>query len=96
MNELSWRDDVDSLAFQPPDHDGRCFIHRRAFVTLCAADTAEDCRRYYTANRPAIFHAAATKLRGSKLDRQANFHLNSRDIARAVRALKNDQPEGAA
>jgi hypothetical protein len=81
---MTWRAEVDSLAFQPPDHAGLCFIHRRAFVTLCGAETIEDCRRYYLSHRAAIFHAAAAKAQRSSLDRQANFHLNSRDIARAV------------
>jgi hypothetical protein len=90
---MSWRADVDSLAFQPPNHAGRCFIHRRAFVTLCGANTVEDCERYFLANRAAIFHAAAAKC--SNLDQQANFHLNSRDIGRATRSLTADKSAGA-
>ena len=84
---MTWRADADSLVFQLPDHVGQCFIHRRAFVTLCAAETAEDCQRYYLAHRAAIFRAAAAKLQRPRAHREANFHLNSRDIARAVRAL---------
>lgn len=92
---MSWRADVDSLAFQPPNHDGRCFIHRRAFVTLCGANTVEDCESYYLSNRAAIFNAAAAKLQCSHPDQQANFHLNSRDIARAAHSLTADEPAGA-
>lgn len=92
---MDWRADVDSLAFEPPNHEGRCFIHRRAFVTLCGANTVDDCEHYYLSNRAAIFHATAEKVRRSSLDRQANFHLNSREIARAVRSLETDEAEGA-
>jgi hypothetical protein len=84
---MTWRADVDSLAFQPPDHAGHCFIHRRAFVTLCAAETIEDCARYYQSNRAAIFRAAAAKVQRDSLSLEANFHLNSRDIARVVRSI---------
>jgi hypothetical protein len=92
---MAWRADVDSLVFQPPDHAGHCFIHRRAFVTLCAAETIEDCQRYYVSHQAAIFQAAAAKLQQSNANRETNFHLNSRDIARAVRSLDSNAAEGA-
>ena len=86
MSEMSWRAEIDSLAFQPPGHEAHCFIHRRAFVTLCGANTVEDCERYYGSNRAAILHAAAKVQRLADLvherDRAANpsGRVSSMDI----------------
>ena len=80
-----WRADLHSLSFQPPDHQGRCIVHRRAFQTLLGfLPTGADCAGFFELHRPAFEQAAAAKISRARLAPDANFHLNSRDIRRAT------------
>ena len=79
----AWRDDIDSLAFQPGGHEGMCVVHRLAFRTLLGIDaTPQACIDYFHAHQPAFDAAAMAKIARRELPRDANFHLNSRDIKR--------------
>jgi len=79
-----WSVAIDSLAFQPADHNGSCVIHRRAFATLlrCSA-SPEQCLAFFSEHRVTFEKAAAAKITAAALRIDANFHLTSRDIARA-------------
>ncbi len=80
-----WREDIDSLAFQPAGHDGLCVLHRRAFRSLLECEpTSAACCAYFE-NMQSIFqHAARAKILRANIASVANFHLNSRDIQRAL------------
>jgi Protein of unknown function (DUF1488) len=81
----TWRADVDSLSFQPTGHAGQCFVHRRAFATILGFDpTPDDCASCFQQRRAAFEAAAAAKISRAALAADAHFHLNSRDILRAV------------
>jgi hypothetical protein len=83
--ECRWHPDIDALSFQPERHSGRCFIHRRAFGTLLSfPPSVEDCRNYFIARVVAFQVAAAGKVARERLEPAANFHLNSRDVKRAL------------
>jgi hypothetical protein len=83
--QCRWHPDIDALSFQPEQHLGRCFIHRRAFQTLLGAPSSiEDCQNYFIAHVVAFQVAAAAKVARDRLEPAANFHLNSRDIKRAL------------
>ena len=83
--QCRWHPDIDALSFQPAQHSGRCFIHRRAFQTLLgAAPSVEDCQKYFIAHAVAFQVAAEAKIAHDRLEPAANFHLNSRDITRAL------------
>ena len=83
--QCRWHPDIAALSFQPEQHSGRCFIHRRAFKTLLGVlPSAEDCQNYFMARVAAFQVAAAAKIGRDLLDPVANFHLNSRDIKRAL------------
>jgi hypothetical protein len=84
-----WRDNIDSLAFQPDGYNGLCVIHRRAFRALLGfLPEPADCCAYFETQREIFQRAAAEKiahavaLSNGKLD--AHFHLNSRDIRKAL------------
>jgi hypothetical protein len=80
-----WRDDIDSLAFQPLRHDGQCVVHRLAFRTLLGIDAIpQACVDYFHEQRAAFEAAATAKIERRGLPRDANFHLNSRDLGRAA------------
>jgi hypothetical protein len=80
-----WRDDLNSLGFQPPGHSGNCVVHRRAFATLLGfTPSPADCLAWFEEHRPAFEWAAAAKISRSALPAAANFHLTSRDIRRAL------------
>jgi len=83
--ECRWHPDIDALSFQPAQHAGRSFVHRRAFATLLnSSPSVEDCQEYFLA-RSAVFEAAAAaKIECDRLEATAHFHLNSRDIRRAL------------
>ena len=79
-----WRDDIDSLAFVPPGHEGTCVVHRRALRTLLGfMPDVETCERFFAEYNARFIAAAARKIERAQLPRTANFHLNSRDIARS-------------
>lgn len=81
----SWRHDVDSLCFQPAGHGGQCFIHRRAFATILGFEpTPEDCAACFQQRLAAFEAAAAAKIRRAAVAADASFHLNSRDVLRAI------------
>jgi hypothetical protein len=82
----TWRDDIDALVFAPDGHQGFCMVHRRAFRTLqrFSAVPAE-CKAYFCAHERAFRAAASLKIAQKKVDRGANFHLTSRDIARQMK-----------
>jgi len=82
----TWHADLGSLSFRPEGHEGRCFVHQRAFGTLLGgASLQADCERYFHANSSAFERAAAAKIERARLTSQENFHLNSRDITRELR-----------
>ena len=82
-----WRADIDSLQFRPQGHDGWCVVHRRAFRTLLALEpSSEDCQAWFAANSAAFQRAAVAKVTRSALRSDANFHLTSRDVSRALRS----------
>lgn len=84
-----WRADIDSLAFQPLRHEGQCVVHRLAFRTLLGTDaTPQACLDYFHAQRAAFETAAAAKIERRGLPMDANFHLNSRDVARVASPMK--------
>ena len=83
--QCRWHPDIDALSFQPERHSGRCFIHRRALQTLLGVlPSVEDCQNYFMARVAAFQVAAAAKVARDRLAPTANFHLNSRDIKRAL------------
>jgi hypothetical protein len=84
----AWRSDLDSLSFQPQNHAGQCIMHRRAFQTLLGfKPTPQECTAYYVQSREAFERAAAAKISRAALPARANFHLTSRDVLRAGKAL---------
>lgn len=86
-SDVEWRDDIDSLAFQPAGHSGFCVIHRRAFETLLGQKASPSlCADYFKAHRPTFEQAAAGKIARAALRGPDNFHLTSRDVARAGRS----------
>jgi hypothetical protein len=83
---VEWRADIESLAFRPAGHDGFCVVHRRAFETLLGhVASAEECTAYLRACEDSFQRAATVKIAQAGLGAQENFHLTSRDIARAPR-----------
>jgi hypothetical protein len=81
-----WRSDIDSLAFQPIDHQGICVVHRRAFRTLLKAPPSpQQCIDFHLSHEKAFQVAARDKISLNRLAVTANFHLTSRDIGRQIR-----------
>ena len=81
-----WRDDIDSLAFQPSEHSGLCMVHRRAFRTLLrAAPSPQQCVDFYVSHEQAFQAAARAKLLRAAVADTANFHLTSRDVVRQLK-----------
>jgi hypothetical protein len=80
-----WREEIDSLAFRPERHEGQCVVHRLAFRTLVGGEaTRESCLAFFCAHRPAFDAAAREKVARTGIARDANFHLNSRDLKRML------------
>lgn len=80
-----WRADVDALAFRPSSHRGLCMVHRHAFRTLLRRyPSPEDCAAYFQDHRAVFQAAASVKLAQASVAADANFHLTSRDLARAM------------
>jgi len=81
-----WRDDIDSLAFQPVDHQGLCTVHRRTFRTLLrATPSPRQCVDFYQTHQDAFQAAARAKVLRVSLAETTNFHLTSRDVARQLK-----------
>ncbi|SEQ12211.1 hypothetical protein SAMN05216548_102447 [Faunimonas pinastri] len=81
-----WRGDLDALEFVPAGHLGRCMVHRLAFRSLLrSAPGPEDCLTFFARERAAFQAAARSKLTRTDMPSDRNFHLTSRDIARALR-----------
>jgi hypothetical protein len=84
-SQTTWRHDIDALAFQPEGHRGICVVHRLAFRTLMRlVPTPEACITYFTAHEGAFRASARAKISRRRLQPGANFHLTSRDLARAL------------
>jgi len=76
-----WRDDIDSLAFQPAGHEGFCMVHRLALRTLLGhVPVPAECLAYFAANQARFEEAASRKVAARRLAAGDNFHLTSRDI----------------
>ena len=81
-----WRDDIDSLAFQPREHAGLCMVHRRAFRTLLrATPSPRQCVDFYISHEDAFQSAARAKLLRVAVPKAENFHLTSRDVTRQLK-----------
>jgi hypothetical protein len=79
----SWREDIDSLVFEPEGHSGSCIVHRRAFRTLLGRDAArQECLDFFGAHHAAFRAAAAAKIARGSISAGVNFHLTSRDVRR--------------
>lgn len=91
---LRWRSDVEALSFRPEGHDGVCMIHRHAFRTLLKRmPTPEECAAFFRAQETAFHFAARGKIAHARLAPDANLHLTSRDLARAMAKLAVASPE---
>jgi hypothetical protein len=87
-NASRWRSDVDALSFRPQGHGGICMVHRHAFRTLLRRmPSPEECAALFQAEAPAFHVAALAKIARAKIAPDANLHLTSRDIARAMAKL---------
>jgi hypothetical protein len=71
-------------------------IHRRAFGTLLGSEPERNaCEQYFAMHRAAFERAAAAKIRRAGLATLDSLHLNSRDLARALRESEqfDDRPD---
>jgi hypothetical protein len=87
MQKLSalWRNEIDSLAFQPVGHEGFCVIHRRAFRSLLNSEpTSQSCLDFFIHSQPLFEQAALEKIQRAGIALTENFHLNSRNIRRLL------------
>jgi hypothetical protein len=85
---VRWRTDVDALSFRPEGHVGTCMVHRHAFRTLLRRmPTPEECAAFFHAEKSAFQVAALAKIARAGLTVDANLHLTSRDLARAMAKL---------
>ncbi|WP_315834336.1 hypothetical protein [Bradyrhizobium prioriisuperbiae] len=82
----TWRDDIDALMFETDGQHGFCMVHRHAFRTLLRSLPApNDCLAYFRTHEPAFQAAASAKISRKNLAEGVNFHLTSRDVARALK-----------
>jgi hypothetical protein len=82
----TWWGEIESLAFYPGGYAGLCVVHRLAFRTLLGFDpTPEQCQALYLKEKYAFERAAQDKIARRHLASEANFHLTSRDILRAMK-----------
>jgi hypothetical protein len=83
---VTWRNDIDALAFQLADHQGVCMVHRRAFRTLLRAiPSPQQCLDFYCIHQDAFEAAARGKVLRDNIADVANFHLTSRDVTRQLK-----------
>jgi hypothetical protein len=60
-------------------------VHRRAFRTLLGFNPLPaDCGSYFAQHHVAFQRAAAEKIARAELQPDTNFHLTSRNVARAL------------
>ncbi|MFO1151418.1 MAG: DUF1488 family protein [Alsobacter sp.] len=84
---MTYDETIDSIVFRPSRHDGRCVVHRRALRVLMRRDpTPEDSLAFLAEHRAALDSAARHKIERLGLAQEAHFHLNSRDLRRAMPA----------
>ena len=84
-NSVSWRDDIEALAFEPDRHGGFCMVHRLAFRTLLRfSPKPEDCEAFFRVHERAFRAAAAAKIVQENVGHGVNFHLTSRDVSRQI------------
>jgi hypothetical protein len=84
-NSVSWRDDIEALAFDPDQHGGFCMVHRLAFRTLLRfSPQPADCEAFFRAHERAFRAAALAKIVQEKVGHGVNFHLTSRDVSRQI------------
>jgi|SRR5580704_2220937 hypothetical protein len=89
IHRVAWRHDIDALAFAPEGHHGVCVVHRLALRTLLpGVPTPEGCIAYFAAHEGAFRAAARAKILHRAIAPGVNFHLTSRDLARALRLAK--------
>jgi hypothetical protein len=80
-NSVSWRDDIEALAFEPDGHSGFCMVHRLAFRTLLRfSPEPEDCEAFFRIHERAFHAAAKAKIVQKRVAQGVNFHLTSRDV----------------
>lgn len=84
--DAEWRSDIDSLVFTPEGHRGWCAVHRLAFRALTGLRHPEpaDGLAHFAAHRAAFQRAAARKIADRGLPPDANLHLTSRAVRRAM------------
>lgn len=79
-----WLETIDALRFATGEAQRHCFMHRLAFRRFLGPDvTGLDCLAFFETHRAAFQEAAAIK--SAALSAGTNFHINSRDLARAFR-----------
>jgi hypothetical protein len=84
-NSVSWRADIEALAFEPDDHGGFCMVHRLAFRTLLRfSPEPEDCEAFFRVHERAFHAAAKAKIVQKLVAHGVNFHLTSRDVSRQI------------
>jgi hypothetical protein len=87
--QTTWRHDIDALAFQPEGHRGTCMVHRLAFRALMRiVPTPDACIAYFATHEGAFRASAQAKISRRGLNPGTNFHLTSRDLARALAVAK--------
>jgi len=85
-DSVSWRADIEALAFRPDGHGGFCMVHRLAFRTLLRFHPEPgECAAFFRANEGAFQAAARAKIDRDKVAPGINFHLDSRDVSRQIR-----------
>lgn len=85
VHTSTWRSEVDALSFHPEGHDGLCVVHRYAFRTLMGfLPEPKECERFFRVHRASFEAAARAKIDRRALNRDANFHLTSRDVVREM------------
>jgi len=94
---FDWRADIDALVFDHGPEGGRCFVHRLAFRSLIGRQSGSQpesrpepaaCMDWFCTHHAAFAAAAETKLARSGANGAGGaFHLNSRDIRRALEHL---------
>ena len=88
VDEAFWREDINSLAFRPRGHGGTCVVHRLAFRAIVGAHVSpQTCQACFDDHRAAFEQAARAKIDLKQLPADANFHLTSRDLRRALTAV---------
>jgi hypothetical protein len=89
---VTWRADIDALAFWIGANSASCVVHRQAFRTLLRRDpTPQDCLTYFKKIEGVFRAAAAAKIAQNQIPARTNLHLTSRDVARKLVELSSAQ-----